>query len=242
MNQQENNEQSNEEVPELPQGAPVEQEPQQDEITPDENEGDVKIGNFTFKSHAEAAAHIEKLEREKLELGAYNAGLQEGFVSRNQGQAPAPEQEEDLLEGLDANEIYDKPADFLKKFANKIEAKVQKRTDAVSAQKQSEQKVWSDFSENYPELAHVQDYAKHKLITQYWHELSPLRTEQAMAILATRVKQELRIGDSVHKELPNKGRASTGQQTNVTSKKKEEPELDFAAQINQNRQKRLKKS
>jgi len=234
-----------EEVTELPQGnieaAPEEEVTQEEEEVADDNEGEVKIGNMTFKSQADAAAHLQKIENENIQLQSYNAGLLEG-------RSPAPyvpqaaAQEEDLLEGLDANEIYDKPADFLKKFASKIEAKVQKKNEAVMTQRQTEQKIWSDFTENYPELGHVVDYAKHRLMNNYWNELSPLKSEQAMAILATRIRQELRINAAGEKVLSTKGRASPGSQISVTTKKKEEPELDFATQINQNRAKRLKRS
>lgn len=200
---------------------------------PAEEDGDIKIGDRTFKTSAEAVKYAEQLIHEKEIAEAHSMGVQEALAASRVAPVAEVKEEEDF-----ETKFYTDPKGTLKQLE---ESAVQKATQKIKAEQQVEDQ-WRMFDEENPDLAGQRSIAQLTL-QENWETIGKMTDiPKARKLLATKVRakfQEWADRSKPRTELPNRGGqvVSSGSQsvTPTTQTKKEEKPLDFAAQLRANR-------
>lgn len=116
--------------------------------------GKYKIGDQTFDTyeaaHAYATSQVGESSGAAQGTDAYRQAIQDVLKLANpqNGVTPAPE-----APAFDEAEYYEKPAEFLNKFAKKITDETVQAIDSRNAEANRAAQIWNDFSNRHPDLA-----------------------------------------------------------------------------------------
>jgi len=231
---------------------PEEGEGQQHEMAADaggEEEGadNYKIGDKSFKTQEEAFAYAQSLEQKttlvEAQSNAYRQAIQDAALAQSAGQKvtqPAAEPEEDF-----DLKFYDNPKEYLKQYGEKIsaaaEAKILSQIDAQS----EEQKLWTDFFSNHPDLRDFKEDCETVLARNTPDVRAIFQTKgqkAAMDYLAQKTRAKFQSYNEATKPQRELHRTSAGPSmgnaVNVTRNTRTSEPVDFITEIKQARGKR----
>lgn len=235
------------ETTELPAGnAPIEPpaapEP---ELQATAAEGEIRIGDKTFKTQDEAFAFAtEELQRKNHEIelaDAYRAGVSD----RSSSDAPAaplvPESEADQairILGISETEFYENIPGALLKLAAKIREDVTQEVRARGAAETAEQAAWREFYTRHPDLEGFDEDVRSALVKHEAEVKATVRTkgkDAGYALLAQKTKKKFQdYADKLKPKtaLPNGSTATPPKgQTNVTQTTQPTKILSMAEQV-----------
>lgn len=192
-----------------------------------ETETLIRIGDQEFKTQAEAVAYAESLVKEKERTEAYAQGIQDALQAKSEPATPVVEPEDNFEE-----RFYADPKGTLK------ELKQQATQDALALikQEQTREKMWDEFLTQYPD---VRRKDAERVLGEQWETIGKMTdVKKAMVALGNAVRseyQEIIEAAKPRTELPNKRTQvlspGSNTKTSVTHQRKEEPPLDFVAQM-----------
>ncbi len=226
--------------PALPVGAaPIEPTPEPAEggAPEPQAEEEIRIGDRSFKTQAEAFAYAqEELSRKDMEIQIAEA-YRTGIADASQANAPiaaAPEPEDPAAW---EQKFYADPKGTLSELRASIEADLEKKILGRVAGQTEEQKIWAEFYAKHPDLEGFDDDVL-AVSQKHAEEIRALAKTKgrpaAIDYLAQKTKAKFQAYNEKQKPrsaLPNAPAASTPRgQTNVTPQQGERKILSFVEQ------------
>ena len=214
----------------------------------DEGEGEYKIGDQSFKTSEEAFAYANSLEHKnaiaEAQANAYRQAVTDGALGRADGQKVTQNPEDEDDPEFD-QKFYEDPKKFLKEFEAKIIAKTESKVLGHVSQQSEDERLWSDFFKQNPDLADFKEDCEYTL-AKHQADLKAVNSTRgqkaAMDFLAQKTRAKFQSYHEKSKPKRDLERTSSGpslgSSVNVTRQPTKTQELDFAAEIRSLRGKR----
>lgn len=124
------------------------------EAEPKEEPGKWRIGDKTFATQAEALTYAESQVQSASELDAYRQVLRETLSAVPRAQNVTQEVPQD---DFNAEEIYTNPAEFLRKYGERIKTETLAQMQQSQASVEADNRIWREFTDRHPDLTEFRD-------------------------------------------------------------------------------------